>query len=95
MPRHMRHLTEDPEDVYAYGRPNRPSTPIRTVVNGVYGTVAEFEINNRTDSIVSQKVAEKTTKPSKCHTRASTMAQENVLRNTLSAGFAKQRERDA
>ena len=82
-------MNEDPDDAYPFGRPNRPSTPIRTVVNGVYGTVAEFEINNRTSGIVSQKRAEKTTKPSKAHTRASTMAQDNILRNTMSAGLTK------
>lgn len=54
--------------------PNRPSTPIRTVVNGVYGVVADFEITNRQADIVSAKIAEKVTKPSKAHTRASTMA---------------------
>ena len=75
----MRHRTEDLFDIGAYGRPNRPSTPIRTVVNGVYGTVAEFEIGSRNNGIVSQKLAEKVTKPSKAHTRASTLAQDQVL----------------
>uniref|UniRef100_A0A7S3I7F5 Uncharacterized protein n=1 Tax=Favella ehrenbergii TaxID=182087 RepID=A0A7S3I7F5_9SPIT len=91
---HSRTLTELQElDRFAYGMPNRPSTPIRTVVNGVYGVVAEFEITNRQGDIVTQKRCEKTTRPSKAHTRASTMAQDQILRTTLSAGV-KQREID-
>jgi len=71
---------------FVYGRPNRPSTPIRTVVNGVYGTVAEYEIGSRTKNITSQKKLEQVTKPSRGHTRASTMASEQVLGNTLRSG---------
>ena len=69
---HQRNMTQ--VETYPYGMPNRPSTPIRTVVNGVYGVVADFEITNRQADIVSAKIAEKVTKPSKAHTRASTMA---------------------
>lgn len=89
MPSHMRYASEL-DDESTFGRPNRPSTPMRTVVNGVYGTVAEFEIENRTTDIVSQKKAEKRTGPSKAHTRASTMAEANVLKTTLAANFDKQ-----
>ena len=39
-------------ETFPYGMPNRPSTPIRTVVNGVYGVVADFEITNRQADIV-------------------------------------------
>ena len=78
------------EDVQlAYGRPNRPSTPIRTVVNGVYGTVATFEITERSKGIESTKRFEKNMRPSRGHTRASTMAQDQVLRNTLAAGVER------
>jgi len=69
--------------MFSYGKPNRPSTPIRTVVEGVYGTVAHFEHSARQTGIESQKKLEKFTKPSRGHTRASTMASEQVLRNTL------------
>jgi hypothetical protein len=30
-----------PYDEFTYGRANRPSTPIRAVVSGFYGDVAE------------------------------------------------------
>jgi hypothetical protein len=56
------------------------------VVNGVYGAVAEYEIDNRTKNITSMKKLEQITKPSRGHTRASTMASEQVLGNTLRAG---------
>jgi hypothetical protein len=70
--------------------PNRPSTPIRTVINGVYGTVAQYEIDSRTKTITSQKKLEKYYKPSRGHTRASTMACGQVLTNTLSAAIKNQ-----
>lgn len=34
---------EEQDVQYVYGKANRPSTPIRTVVNGVYGAVAEYQ----------------------------------------------------
>ena len=75
--------------------PNRPSTPIRTVVNGVYGVVADFEITNRQADIVTAKIAEKVTKPSKAHTRASTMAQDQILSNTITNSLrTKETDRD-
>ena len=81
---------QDEGDVqFAYGKANRPSTPIRTVINGVYGTVAEYELTCRNSTISSQKQLEKRMKPSRGHTRASTMANEKVLQSTLTAGLAK------
>ena len=74
---HSRTLSDSQDfDKFAFGMPNRPSTPIRTVVNGVYGVVADFEITNRQADIVANKRCEKVTKPSKAHTRASTLAQD-------------------
>ena len=72
---------------FVYGMSNRPSTPIRTVVNGVYGSVAEYDINTRSKNIVSQKKLDKVAKPSRCHTRASSLAQNQVLGNTLAAAM--------
>ena len=69
-------IYENEDEQYPYGRPNRPSTPIRTVVNGVYGTVASFELTERSKCVSSQKRLELGTKPSRGHTRASTMAQD-------------------
>ena len=69
---------------------NRPSTPIRTVVNGVYGSVAEFDIESRSKMITSQKRLEKVMQPPRGHTRASSMAQSQVLGNTLAASMSKQ-----
>ena len=70
---------------FAYGKANRPSTPIRTVVNGVYGTVADFEMTERSRGFASTRRLEMLHKPSRGHTRATTMASDQVLRNTLTA----------
>ncbi len=59
-------------------------------MNGVYGTVAEFEIKNHTAGVTSLKRVEKYQKPSRGHTRASTMAHEQIFRNTLSNGLKLQ-----
>ena len=86
MPNHLAPAQQtfyNEDEQFPYGRPNRPSTPIRTVVNGVYGTVASFELTERSKNVTSQKKFEKYAKPSRGHTRASTMAQDEVLRNTL------------
>ena len=91
---HSRTLS-DSQDNFAFGMPNRPSTPIRTVVNGVYGVVADFEITNRQADIAQNKRTEKVTKPSKAHTRASTLAQDQILRSTLTNSLkAKDHEAD-
>jgi len=71
-----RRANENEDEQYPYGRANRPSTPIRTVVNGVYGTVASFDQTERSKNATSQRKIEKYTKPSRGHTRASTMAQD-------------------
>ena len=71
-----------------YGKPSRPQTPIRTVVNGVYGHVAAFQIGTRQNGLNSQKRIEKAKVLSKAHTRASIFAQDKVLKNTLVAGVA-------
>ena len=36
-------MSLDPECAYSFGMPNRPSTPIRTVICGTYGNVAEYD----------------------------------------------------
>ena len=69
----------------AYGKSNRPQTPMRTVLNGVYGAVASFEIVNKLEGIESKRQVDLSLKPSRKHTRATTLAQESVLRNTLDA----------
>ena len=81
-------FNENEDEQYPYGRPNRPSTPIRTVVNGVYGTVASFEMTARSKEATSCRKLERVTKPSRGHTRASTMAQDKVLSSTLKVGLA-------
>ena len=75
---------------FAYGKANRPSTPIRTVVNGVYGTVADYELTARSRGIASSRRIESIAKPSRGHTRASTLAQKQVLENTLTAGVKRE-----
>ena len=73
----------------AFGKSVRPTTPIRTVVNGVYGAVASFEISNRVSGIESKRRIDSSVKPSRRHTRATTLAQDSVLRNTLTAGLTR------
>ena len=62
----------------AYGLPNRPSTPMKTVICGTYGNVAEFEAKTRSKDVLRQKIAEKLHKPSRNHTRASTLCSSQV-----------------
>ena len=73
----------------AFGRSTRPQTPMRTVLNGVYGAVASFEISNKNEDIRTKNKLEIGVKPSRKPTRASSLAQESVLRNTLTAGLKR------
>ncbi len=81
---------EEDDMQFAYGKANRPSTPIRTVVNGVYGTVADYELSARSKGFASSRRLEQVIKPSRGHTRATTMASEQVLRNTLTASVRRE-----
>ena len=63
---------------------------MRTVLNGVYGTVASFEITSKNEDNDTKKRLEESVKPSRKHTRATSLAQESVLRNTLTAGLKRQ-----
>mmetsp|Transcript_29092 Transcript_29092/g.21067 ORF Transcript_29092/g.21067 Transcript_29092/m.21067 type:complete len:85 (-) Transcript_29092:262-516(-) len=40
-----------PEDDFKYGIPNRPSTPIKSVMNNDYGMSAEMGIDKRYETI--------------------------------------------
>ena len=62
---------------------------MRTILNGVYGAVASFEISNKCQNIESKRKLDLNVKPSRKHTRATTLAQEYVLRNTLTAGLSR------
>ena len=62
---------------------------MRTLMNGVYGHVASFEISGRQQGITSQKVFDAARKPSRRHTRASALAQGHTLQGTLSASLRK------
>ena len=46
-----------PED-FAYGVPNRPSTPMKNVVNNEYGNVAEEEIKKDYQTFITEKIEE-------------------------------------
>ena len=85
----MNHTELDKFKDVAFGKSNRPQTPIRTVVNGVYGAVASFEISNRVTGIESKKRINSSVKPSRKHTRATTLAQDSVMRNTI-GGLSRQ-----
>ena len=86
--RNMSNAFYDTGNEFTFGKPSRPQTPMRTVLNGVYGKVAAFTIASRQEGLITQKRAEKAKVPSKAHTRASTYAQDRVLRNTLTANAA-------
>ena len=62
---------------------------MRTILNGVYGAVASFEITNKVQGIESKKRLDLSLRPSRKHTRATTLAQESVLRNTLTVGLKR------
>ena len=62
---------------------------MRTILNGVYGAVASFEISNKCQNIESRRKLDLNVKPSRKHTRATTLAQEHILRNTLTAGLSR------
>ena len=44
-----------PPQNFAYGIPNRPSTPIKNVVNYAYGNKAEFIIRKEYDKLLNEK----------------------------------------
>ena len=48
-------MSLDPECAYSFGMPNKPSTPIRTVICGTYGNVAEYDQLNRNASIKKEQ----------------------------------------
>ena len=43
-----------PEEDFIYGQPNRPSTPIKAVMQGFYGDVAEQQTLQRYEIIKEQ-----------------------------------------
>ena len=70
-----------PEEEFTYGKGNRPSTPVKAVVQGFYSDVAEQQIGQRYELLKEQS------KPISLvnfrnHTRASQMVQE-TLRSTM------------
>jgi len=60
----------------AFGNPNRPSTPIKAVVEGFFGDVAEQQTLARYD-IVNQKQSRHLSEL-RNHTRASQLAQSHI-----------------
>ena len=51
---------------------------MKTIICGTFGNVAEFEATTRSRDVLKQKIAEKLAKPSRNHTRASTMSQQQI-----------------
>ena len=48
------YMSHDPESAHYFGLPNRPATPMKTIMNGTYGNVAEFDMLNRNQKIVRE-----------------------------------------
>jgi len=67
---------------FYYGKANRPSTPIRTVINGTYGAVAEYEAVTRNRQMNVLRKFAATAKPNRGHTRASTLCHDAIANNT-------------
>ena len=66
-----------PEEEFTYGRGNRPSTPMKAVMSGFYGDVAEQQTLNRYEVLKEQS------KPislaqARNHTKASQLAQTHI-----------------
>jgi len=71
-----------PDEDFTYGMPNRPSTPVKAVVNGYYGDAAEQRITERYELMRAQA------KPlsyadARNHTKASHMLSQHVRSTAL------------
>ena len=62
------------EPVNPFGMPNRPSTPIRTVICGTYGNAAEYDQLNRNAQIMHEMKVEKGKTGPRAPTKAMTAA---------------------
>ena len=67
-------LSLDPESPYSFGLPNKPSTPIRTVICGTYGAVAEYDQLNRNAQVKEDLRYIKSKERPRAPTKAMTMA---------------------
>jgi len=63
-----------PDDSFTYGRSNRPSTPIKSVVGNFYGDVAEQSMITRYDDIRRESTSISRLPSSNRHTKASVLA---------------------
>ena len=91
---HNRRASEQPAlrlsaDVGAsyFGMPNKPSTPIRTVICGTYGNAAEYDQLHRNAAIKAEVRAEKCKPGPRAPTRAMTAAH-NAIAQSTAAGIA-------
>ena len=68
-----------PEEGFAYGKPNRPSTPIKGVVGNFFGELAEMEMNDKYSRAQMDPPYAKLVGPEK-HTKATMLAKEHVAK---------------
>jgi len=66
------------DDPYRFGMPNKPSTPMRTVICGTYGNAAEFDQLNRNAQIKRDLIFEKSKPGPRAPTRAMTAAHQAI-----------------
>lgn len=59
----------------------RPQTPIRTIINNIYGSVAELQQSRKNSQILVLKKELKKKAPPRNHTRASSAMQSFVCDN--------------
>ena len=83
-----------------FGQPNRPSTPIKAVVEGFFGDVAEQQSLQRYEIIARSTSKRPTTSDLRGHTRASALARDHIsnasitdlMRRTTGEGLFKMRK---
>lgn len=71
-------LTHSYIEENGFGKPNKPSTPIRDLINSSFGSAAEIKYEKRTQNATMTKLAERMYRPSRGHTRATTLYCEQI-----------------
>eukprot|EP00347_Sterkiella_histriomuscorum_P018400 403345649 len=75
-----------PQEEFTYGRQNRPSTPIKAVVSGFYGDVAEQQILTRYD-ILKEQAKPISLAQARNHTRGSQMFSDHLRQTARDEQF--------
>ena len=71
-------MSYDPESAHYFGLPNRPATPMKTIMNGTYGNVAEFGMLSRNQKIMQEQKQMRTLTNPRSPTKAMLMAHMSI-----------------